>query len=176
MAAGTTRRALLAASAAAVPVVLTACRGIQVLGAPPPPPPDVRLLRSVIAAEQSLITRYRLALAQAGPAAAADPRGQVVTARLAVVLTEHEQHLALVRKRLIEPAGYLPSPAASAARIRAAGLDEMLAALAAEEQAASDRLAAGLLTMPPSVAQLLASISASEATHVPVLHALRQGR
>ncbi len=49
-----------------------------------------------------------------------------------------------------------------------------LANLAAAEQAAAQRLATGLLAVPPSLAQLLASISASEATHVPVLDQLRR--
>ena len=43
--------------------------------------------------------------------------------------------------------------------------------LAAAERAAAVRLGRELLTAPPSLAQLLASISAAEATHVPVLRA-----
>jgi hypothetical protein len=173
VAVGPTRRAMLAASAAAVPFLATACRGIQVLGTPPPPAPDIRVLRSAIAAEQLMIARYRAAIRQAGKDG---PPGQAAGAGLTGLLSEHEQHLAQLRARLIEPAGYTPprpgSPAA--ANSGQAGLAGVIGALATDEQAVSDALAAQLLAVPPSLAQLLASISASEATHVPVLRALRQ--
>jgi hypothetical protein len=39
------------------------------------------------------------------------------------------------------------------------------------EQAASDRLIGQLAGLPPALAQLFASIAASEATHVPLLQA-----
>jgi hypothetical protein len=48
---------------------------------------------------------------------------------------------------------------------------EAISYLGAAEQAASDRLLGEVLQVPPSLAQLFASISASEATHVPVLAA-----
>lgn len=169
MAGGPTRRAVLAASAAAMPVLLTACRGVEVLGTPPPPAPDVRLLRAAIGAEQQLIARYHAVLAGAGTHAAA---GQ----RLAALLAEHEQHLARLKQRLVVPAGSAQSlaPAATPAVSAPTDLPGALAALSAAEHAAAQRLATGLLTVPPSLAQLLASISASEATHVPVLDQLRR--
>jgi hypothetical protein len=49
-------------------------------------------------------------------------------------------------------------------------------ALEEAEQAASDRLIGQLAALPPSLAQLFASIAASEATHVPYLQAARRGR
>jgi hypothetical protein len=173
VAVGPTRRAMLAASAAAVPLLLSGCRGIQALGTPPPPAPDIRLLRSVIAAEQLMIARYRTAIRQAG---AAGPPGKAAVTGLSALLAEHEQHLAQLRARLTEPAGYPQPPSPTVSASGPAGLAPVLAALAAGEQAASDRLASQLLAVPPSVAQLLASISASEATHVPVLHSLRRAR
>jgi hypothetical protein len=44
-----------------------------------------------------------------------------------------------------------------------------LQALEQTEQAASDRLIGWLNGLPPTLAQLFASIAASEATHVPYL-------
>jgi hypothetical protein len=163
------RRVVLAASAAAIPLLASACRGTQVLGTPPPPGPDVRLLRSAISAERLLITTYRAAI----PHASADATASAV---LAALLAEHEQHLAQLDSRLVVPPGSADSAAprtAPAASIPA-GLPATLAALADAEQAASQRLATQLLDVPASLAQLLASISASEATHVPALAALRR--
>jgi hypothetical protein len=168
---GPTRRAVLAASAAAVPLLLSGCRGVQVLGTPPPPAPDVRQLRAAIAAEQRLISRYHAVLA--GPA-----RDTAAARRLGGLLAEHEQHLTRLRSRLIVPPGSAQSvPASSPPAAPAtgpAGLAAALAGLAADEQAAAGRLAAQLLGSPPALAQLLASISAAEATHVPVLDQLRR--
>jgi hypothetical protein len=169
MAGGPTRRAVLAGSAAAVPVLISGCRGVEVLGPPPPPAPGVRLLRATIVAEQQLIFRYRAVLA--GPA-----KDAVAGQRLADLLAEHEQHLAQLRTRLVVPVGSAQSltPAPSPAASTPPDLAGALTALSAAEQAAAQRLATGLLTVPPSLAQLLASISASEATHVPVLEQLRR--
>jgi len=150
-----------------IPLLASACRGVQVLGAPPPAPPDVRQLRTAISAERVLIAGYRAAI----PRVSADASA---SAALAGLLAEHEQHLAQLSSRLIVPAGSADSaaPKATAAIPIPAAMPAALAALATAEQAASHRLATQLLGMPPSLAQLLASISASEATHVPVLDAL----
>jgi hypothetical protein len=178
---GPPRRAVLAAVATAVPLLVTGCRGIQVLGSPPGPAPDIRLLRSLIAAEEAMVARYRTAIAQAGSATgggapAAGQSSQAVAAGLTTILGEHEQHLARLRDRVIEPATYRPSAPGSHAAEVPAGLDGLLATLASYEQAASSKLNAAVLATPPSVAQLLASIAASEATHVPALGALRRQR
>jgi hypothetical protein len=169
MASGLTRRAVLAGAATAVPVLISGCRGVEVLGTPPPPAPDVRLLRETIVSEHQLISRYHAVLA--GPA-----KDAAAAQRLAALLTEHEQHLAQLRRRLVVPVGSAQSlaPAATPAVRTPPDLAGALATLSAAEQAAARRLATGLLTVPPSLAQLLASISASEATHVPVLDQLRR--
>ena len=170
MTVGPTRRAVLAASAAAVPLLVTACRGVQVLGTPPPPPPDVRELRLAITAEQLMISRYHLAIARAAG-------HQATATRLAGLLAEHQQHLAQLSARLVVPAGSAaaaPAGSPPASPALPADLDGTLGALAAGEQAAAQRLGRQLLAMPPSLAQLLASIAASEATHVPVLTSLRR--
>src|SRR6202044_3538712 len=110
---GPTRRAVLVVSAAAVPLLVTACRGVQVLGAPPPPAPDITQLRSAIAAERLMIDRYGLA----GTRAAGHP---AAAGRLAALLTEHRQHLALLQARLVvppgSPAGAAPDSSAAAIR------------------------------------------------------------
>jgi hypothetical protein len=188
VASGLTRRAVLAASAAAVPLAVSACRGVQVLGTPPPPAPDVRTLRFAITAEQLLIARYHTAIAAASAAGAA---GQPAAAGLTAILAEHEQHLSRLRARLIEPPGSAGSPAASrpgagpsgageptaaSEPTTAGGLAATIAALAGDEQAAARRLTSQLLTVPGSLAQLMASICASEVTHVPVLRALERGQ
>lgn len=167
MTVGPTRRGLLAASAAGAALLISGCRGVQVLGSPPPAAPDVRLLRAAITAESQLVARYHAAI---GAAAGSS----VVTAKLTAVLAEHEQHLAQLRSRLIVPSGSAraPKPAATSPAAGTAGLTGTLSELAAAEQAAAQRLAADLLTAPPSLAQLMASISASEATHVPLLRQL----
>jgi hypothetical protein len=168
---GPPRRAVLAASAAAAGLLVTGCKGIQVLGTPPPPAPDIRTLQAAIAAEQLMVSRYHAAIRRADGAG-----GQAAIAALTGLLAEHEQHLAQLTARLIEPSGRRPSPAPAAGSAEPialpAGLAAAIGALAADEQAASARLAGQLQAAPPALAQLFASISASEATHVPVLSAL----
>ncbi len=170
---GPTRRAVLAGSAAAAALLVSACRGIQVLGTPPPAAADVRQLRDAIDADRLMISRYTAAIARA---TAARTPGEGAATALAALLAEHKQHLAQLSSRLIEPAGSSPQHLRAPRTAMPAGLSVAIDMLAIDEQEASDRLAAQLLAMPPSLAQLMASISASEATHVPVLHALRRAR
>jgi hypothetical protein len=178
---GPARRTLLIASAAALPVLLTACRGVEVLGTPPPPPADVETLRSAIDHEATLIASYAALTAAGGSAAAGSQAGAAgvaaagrMAASLAVVLADHRQHLVQLKSRLVEPAGHR-SAAAGAATGRG-GPIRTIAQLEQAEQAASDRLIAQLAGLPPTLAQLFASIAASEATHVPYLKAARRGR
>jgi hypothetical protein len=174
------RRAVLAASAAALPLLLTACRGVQALGAPPPPALDIRLLRSAISAEELMVARYTAAIKQAGSRAesagstSAPAVSASITAALTAVLAEHSQHLDQLTSRLIEPAPTKPSPRPAVSL--PAGQTDVLNGLETAEQAASDRLIGQIAWLPPSLAQLFASIAASEATHVPYLQAARLGR
>jgi hypothetical protein len=161
---GPARRAVLAASAATLPLLLAACRGVQALGAPPPPAPDILSLRAAIAREQLLVATY--AAAQARPSLP-----YPIGVALGSVRLEHYQHLTQLRTRLVEPATASPSPSASPSVSVPAGTSAMLTALEQAEQAASDWLVSQLAGLPPSLAQLFASISASEATHVPYLQA-----
>ena len=78
-----------------------------------------------------------------------------------------------LRARLIVPAGGQPLPTPPATARRTTPVPGTPAAalgyLRDAEDAASGALLAHLATAPPSLAQLLASISASEATHALIL-------
>jgi hypothetical protein len=162
---------MLFASAAALPLLLgtAGCRssdaftGPDPLGGPPRLGQDVLTLQAVTAAEERLIGLYRAALA-GGPAL---PR------TLRTLLAQHEQHLAQLRARLIVPPGSSPSPAQpgrpSASGAAAPSVRVGIARLRAAERASADNLVQRLATVPPALAQLFASIAASDATHVAVL-------
>jgi outer membrane murein-binding lipoprotein Lpp len=168
-----TRRVVLAASAA-LPLLVAGCRGTQVLGTPPQLSAAVRHLRAAIAAEQSMVASYQRVLALLTDGRAAAGSGPAARATLAGLLAEHQDHLRQLRARLIpgspQAAGCGPRPAPSVTGGPATPR-QAISYLGAAEQAASDRLLSGVLQVPPSLAQLFASISASEATHVPVLAA-----
>jgi hypothetical protein len=164
------RRRLLLASATTLPLLFATagCRSSDVFTGPdplasrPPLSHDVVTLQAVIAAEEALITMYRAATA--GHSAAV-PQASV----LGPLLAQHEQHLARLRARLVIPSGApasaSPSPKASAtppAQVTTAGLR-------AAEQASATSLVQKLATVQPSLAQLFASIAASDATHVTAL-------
>jgi hypothetical protein len=161
---GVSRRSLLAAASAALPVLLTGCKGVQALGTPPPPPREIRVLRAAITAEELMVDRYATALTRL-PASNGD-----LLAAVRAVQAEHAAHLGQLRSRLIEPAG-APTPAAPRAPAVAADSSpaSVLGALEQAEQTASNRLLEQLSVLPPTLAQLFASVAASEATHVPFL-------
>ena len=173
------RRRTLLASAAALPLLLATagCRSADVFTGPDPlagrprPAPDVVTLAAVIAAEENLIGLYRTALAGDSATTA---RGHDLRALLA----EHEQHLTRLRARLIQPPGTAtaaasprataaasPRPTASAA----APAPVTIAGLRTAERASAAGLVRRLATVEPALAQLFASIAASDATHVTVL-------
>jgi hypothetical protein len=178
VAADPTRRAVLAATAL-LPLLAAGCKGTQALGTPPQPASDVGRLREAIAAEQVMVARYQAAvrLVRDGPAAGTGT-GPAASATLARLLTEHEEHLHQLRARLIPGsplaagAGPLPSPAAQ--RLPS-GVPAAITYLRSAEQDASDRLLGQVGMVPAALAQLFASISASEATHVPALGELAGG-
>ena len=174
--AGLSRRRLLGSAVAAVPVaalpfLLTACKGVQALGTPPPPPPDIRLLQATITAEELMLARCTAAIAQLPASGTTAP---AALAAVRSVQAEHSEHLSQLRARLIEPSGlHAPhtSPSLPPSAVAQGSLADILAALAIAEQAASDRLIGQLAGLPPALAQLFASIAASEATHAPFLQA-----
>lgn len=166
--AGPSRRTVLVAAGAALPLLLTACKGVQALGTPPAPPRDIRELRAAIAAEEVMVASYAAVISRLPPSAGPGAGG--VQAAIQAVRAEHSAHLGQLRSRLIEPAGQ-PTPAArpSPALVAGSSLTGLMSGLEQAEQAASDRLLGQLAGLPPALAQLFASIAASEATHVPLL-------
>jgi hypothetical protein len=159
-----TRRGVLAA-VVSLPLVATGCKGVGALGTPPRQQPDVAVVRDAIDGETLMISRYNAVLA-AVPALAGP---------LGPLLKQHHEHLARLRARLIEPnaasrPGRSPAVTASPAGAQVPGTPAAARAyLRHAEQAAARTLLGKLTAAPPSLAQLLASIAASEATHALVL-------
>ena len=155
---------MLAASATSLPLflALSGCREPAVLAGPPPLSADVRVLFTAVTDEQNLISLYKRTMASYSALAPA----------LAPLLAEHDAHLAQLRARIIEPPGktvpdtVTSKPPIPGTRTTAAAL------LRSAEQAASTTQLRRLAGASPSLAQLYASIAASEATHVTVLDRL----
>jgi len=166
------RRRILLASAATLPLLFATagCRSSDAFTGPDPlagrprPAPDVVTLAAVIAAEENLIGLYRTALA---PYSAATAHARDLLALLA----QHEQHLTRLRARLIQPPGTTAaaSPRPSAKESAAAPERVTIARLRAAERASAAGLVRRLATVEPALAQLFASIAASDATHVTAL-------
>ncbi|HYX61449.1 MAG TPA: hypothetical protein VE888_20855 [Streptosporangiaceae bacterium] len=169
------RRRVLLASAAALPLLLGAagCRSADVFTGPDPlagRPPlghDVLTLQAVIAAEENMIDLYQLAISgDSGKQRAARAR------TLRALLVQHEQHLVRLKARLIVPPGTSasssPSPGGSGSAFFSPGPVGVAQLRAAERASAAD-LVRRLATAPPALAQLLASIAASDATHATAL-------
>jgi hypothetical protein len=159
---------MLAASAAALPVLLATagCRSSQLfagpdpLAGPPSPSPDVITLQAVISAEQAMIRLYQAAL-DSGLRAGI----------LAGLLAQHRQHLARLQARLVVPSGtVVPAGTATAhASPSTAPGRVTIARLRAAERTSAATLVRRLATAEPSLAQLFASIAASDATHAVAL-------
>ena len=159
---------MLLASAAALPLLLGAagCRSSDVFTGPDPlagRPPlghDVLTLQAVIAAEENMIDLYQLAIG-GGDSGATRAR------TLRPLLAQHQQHLVQLKARLIVPPGASPSP--SSARPSPPASTVSITRLRAAERASAADLVRRLATAPPALAQLLASIAASDATHATAL-------
>ena len=162
---------MLLASAAALPLLLgtAGCRSSDVFTGPDPlagRPPlghDVLTLQAVIAAEENMIDLYRLAIS-----------GDSGTSRARTLRSlqgQHQQHLVQLKARLIVPPGASasPSPSPSSASPSPRASTVSIAGLRAAERASAADLVRRLATAPPALAQLLASIAASDATHVTAL-------
>jgi len=132
-----------------------------VLSAPPSVSPQTRALLHAVTAEQNLIFIYNKAIAAYSGLAP----------MLAPLRAEHEAHLAKLRARVIEPPGKQVPDVVTAKPALGATQSAALAQLRAAEQAAVTTLMSRLNGASPSLAQLYASIAASEATHVSVLGA-----
>jgi hypothetical protein len=155
------RRQLLAASPTTLPLflALSACKGPAVLGAPPTVSAQTQALLHAVTAELNLIWIYNEAMAAYSSLRPA----------LTPLRAEHQAHLAQLRGRVTEPPGravpgtVTEKPAVG--RTPAAALSQLQTA----EQAAVQTLMGRLGGASPSLAQLYASIAASEATHARVL-------
>jgi Ferritin-like domain len=176
VAAEPTRRLLLAVAAAGslgLAGSLTGCKGITALGQVPKAAPDIRTLEHAIAAEEGIVDRYRAALRQLSASSAGQAGSSAGQAGLVVaaIADEHEAHLRQLRERLLLPPR-LAKTKISPSRDLAPLPDDrsgVLGALAALERTAVARLTSQLIGVPPALAQLMASISASEAAHVVIL-------
>jgi hypothetical protein len=169
------RRRVLLASAAALPLLLGAagCRSSDMFAGPDPlagRPPlghDVLTLQAVIAAEENMIDMYQLAIS-------GDP-GTTRSPTLRSLLAQHQQHLVQLKARLILPRGVWGDGQSPHARGGSGGgrpprgKAVSIARLRAAEGASAADLVRRLATAPPALAQLLASIAASDATHVTAL-------
>jgi len=163
------RRALIASAALPLLLAVAGCRSSDAFAGPDPlagRPPlghDVLTLQAVIAAEENLIALYRTAI---GP-----DQGTARLRTLRSLLSQHEQHLAQLKTMLVIPPGMSPSPArpAASATARPRAGRVSTARLRAAERASAASLVQQLGGMPPALAQLFASIAASDATHVTVL-------
>ena len=163
------RRRLLLASAAALPLLLGAagCRSSDVFTGPDPlagRPPlghDVLTLQAVIAAEENMIDLYQLAIS--------GDSGTTRARMLRSLLAQHQQHLVQLKARLIVPPGASASPSPSSASPSPRASTVSITRLRAAERASAADLVRRLATVPPALAQLLASIAASDATHATAL-------
>ena len=160
---------MLLASAAALPLLLGAagCRSSDVFTGPDPlagRPPlghDVLTLQAVIAAEENMIDLYQLAIS--------GDSGTTRARTLRSLLAQHQQHLVQLKARLIVPPGASPSPSPSSASPSPRASTVSITRLRAAERASAADLVRWLATAPPALAQLLASIAASDATHATAL-------
>ena len=166
---------MLAASAAALPALLATagCRSSDVFAGPdplagrPPLSPGVITLQEVIAAERAMIALY-----QAAVDVSLRPAGQVRG-----LLAQHRQHLGQLQARLVLPPGWAsasPSPSVSASPSGSASWSGVSGSVTVEllraaEGASATDLVQRLAGLPPALAQLFASIAASDATHVTAL-------
>jgi hypothetical protein len=161
---------VLAATAASLPLLaLSGCKGVGALATPPRPAPDVAVLKAAIAAEEVMIARYDAVIT----------RSARLAGSLRPLRAEHQSHLVQLRSRLIVPPGSAaasPSPsrsgrAAAGPGPAPAGAAAAILYLQAAERHAASTLLHQLIAVSPSLAQLMASVAASEATHVAALSA-----
>jgi len=183
---------MLVASATALPLLLavSGCRSADAFDGPDPlagrpsPGHDVVVLQAAISAEEALISLYVTATATA--------TAKEGSKLLASLLAQHRQHLARLRAALVLPPGPAtasPSVTASAGATASPGATAsaggsasgkgaggkgagVVARLRAAERASAAAGLRRLATVDPSLAQLLASIAACDATHVAALAAL----
>jgi len=125
---------------------------------------DVITLQAVIAAEQAMIKLYQAAVG-----------GRLGADGLAGLLAEHRQHLGRLQARLVLPPGFSAASGSASQSASPSASPGVVPArvttgrLRAAEQASAADLLRRLVTVQPALAQLFASIAASDATHVVAL-------
>ncbi len=163
---------MLAASAAALPALLATagCRSSDAFAGPDPLAGrptlsrDVITLQEVIAAERAMIALYQTAV-DVSLRPASQVRG---------LLAQHRQHLGQLQARLVLPPGWASpsaSPSVSRSPVSSSPVSSRVTVelLRAAEAASATDLVRRLVDVPPALAQLFASIAASDATHVTAL-------
>jgi hypothetical protein len=157
------RRQLLAASTTTLPfLALSACAGPNPLAGPPPLSSDVRGLFDAVTDEQNLIWIYKRTMASYSAMAPA----------LGALLAEHQAHLAQLRAMIVEPPGKTIPGTVTRKPAVPGTTASAVAQLRAAEQSATTAQLRRLARAAAPLAQLYASIAASEATHVSALTAL----
>jgi len=141
--------------------------GPDPLGGPPSLAPETVVLSSAISAEEHLLAQYRSFLSGLSGRGA----GRTTTL-LTSLLSQHEDHLTQLKARLVVPPGYHASASASPGASASAGAASSVARLRAAEQASAATLTRQLTGVSPALAQLFASIAASDVTHAAALAAL----
>ena len=163
---------MLTASAAALPALLATagCRSSDLFAGPDPLAGrpalshDVITLQAVIAAEQAMIKLYQAAVG-----------GRLGADGLAGLLAEHRQHLGRLQARLVLPPGFSAASGSASQSASPSASPGVVPArvttgrLRAAERASATDLLRQLVTVQPALAQLFASIAASDATHLAAL-------
>jgi hypothetical protein len=176
------RRRVLIASAAGLPLLFAtaSCSSADFFTGPDPldgPPPlghGTVMLGEAIAAENQLIMLYKSAI----PAYEREPTARAsVSILLNGMLAQHGAHLSQLRALLVVPPGASASAVAQPSASPAAGgaLAHPVSSLRAAERQSASSLLLRLSNVEPALAQLFASIAASDATHVTALTALGGG-
>jgi hypothetical protein len=143
-------------------LALSACAGPDPLAGPPPLSADVRVLLRAVTEEQNLIWIYKQTMASYS----------AVAPGLGVLLAEHQAHLAQLRAMIVEPPGKtVPRTVTSKPAVPRTTAAAVALLRAAEQSAATAQLRR-LAGASAPLAQLYASIAASEATHLTALSAL----
>lgn len=177
------RRNVLIASATALPLLFATAgchsgdlfAGPDPLGSAPPLAHDTVVLQAVITAEERLVALYESVLA--GPRRRGGGSGSGGSgsggAVLSSLLGQHRRHLAELKGWLVVPPGTpasrSPSATASPSPSPSVGTADPIALLRAAERNSAAMLVRQLTAVEPALAQLFASIAASDATHVTAL-------
>jgi hypothetical protein len=152
---------------------LAGCKGLTALGPVPHVSADVVTLEHVISAEETMVAIYQAAVNQLGNTSITSGNGSDAQT-VAAIHAEHVEHLRQLQARLILPPRYAKRTSSSGKHPKPPQLPPdakaVIATLAGYEHAAATKLTSDLVAVPAALAQLMASIAASESAHVVYLH------